>query len=142
MVVNYMFDGGFWRRFIYFSADQEEVYEIVGSLGGRLLVRRVDGSTATTPIPSQHMPEDDLKPVRVDHVGIEMPDPSQKNLQALALKGWLDYSAQMQLILDHPMPSWNELPDEIKDVWYRVARGQHAVLTLLGGGTVEEIDAE
>ena len=83
-----------------------------------------------------------LRPVRIDHRGALIPPPSRQVLTALALKGWMDYSAQMQMILDHPMPLWDELPEHIQDVWYRVARGQHAVMSLLGGSKVSQIDAE
>tara|TARA_R110000824_G_scaffold391829_2_gene589891 strand:+ start:184 stop:462 length:279 start_codon:yes stop_codon:yes gene_type:complete len=86
--------------------------------------------------------EDDLKPVRINWEGVELPPPNKKTLEAMALKAWLDYSAQMALLLDHEMPSWNDLPQSLRDVWVRIARGQHVVLSLLGGGKVEEIDAK
>jgi hypothetical protein len=85
---------------------------------------------------------DDIKPVRIDHKGIEIPDPTPKLLNAMALKAWLDYSANMEQVLDHTLPTWDELPLNLKDVWYRIARGQHAILSLLAGGTVSVIDAE
>tara|TARA_R110000824_G_scaffold133430_3_gene296209 strand:+ start:4859 stop:5131 length:273 start_codon:yes stop_codon:yes gene_type:complete len=84
--------------------------------------------------------ENDLKPVRINYTGVKMPPPNKKTLEAMALKAWLDYSAQMGLLLDHDMPAWDDLPDNLKDVWVRIARGQHVVLSLLGGGKVEVID--
>ena len=84
--------------------------------------------------------EDDLKPVRINYDGVMLPPPNKKTLEALALKAWLDYSAQMGLLLDHEMPTWDELPDNLQDVWVRIARGQHVLLSLLGGGKVEVID--
>ena len=84
--------------------------------------------------------EDDLKPVRINYDGVMLPPPNKKTLEAMALKAWLDYSAQMALLLDHEMPTWDDLPDNLQDVWVRIARGQHVVLSLLGGGKVEVID--
>ena len=86
--------------------------------------------------------EDDLKPVRINYDGVTLPPPNKKTLEAMALKAWLDYSAQMALLLDHEMPDWADLPDSLRDVWVRIARGQHVVLSLLGGGKVENIDAK
>ena len=84
--------------------------------------------------------EDDLKPVRINWKGVKLPPPNKKTLEAMALKAWLDYSAQMARLLDQDMPDWSDLPDSLRDVWVRVARGQHVVLSLLGGGKVEELD--
>ena len=84
--------------------------------------------------------EDDLKPVRINYHGVMLPPPNKKTLVAMALKAWLDYSAQMSLLLDHELPTWDDLPDNLRDVWIRIARGQHVVLSLLGGGKVEVID--
>ena len=84
--------------------------------------------------------ENDLKPVRINYKGVELIPPNKKTLEAMALKAWLDYSAQMGLLLDHDMPQWDDLPDNLKDVWVRIARGQHVVLSLLGGGKVEVIE--
>jgi len=84
--------------------------------------------------------EDDLKPVRINYDGVTLPPPNKKTLEAMAVKAWLDYSAQMALLLDHEMPTWDELPANLQDVWVRIARGQHVVLSLLGGGKVEVID--
>ena len=84
--------------------------------------------------------ENDLKPVRINYTGVKLPPPNKKTFEAMALKAWIDYSAQMGLLLDHDMPQWDDLPDNLKDVWVRIARGQHVVLSLLGGGKVEVID--
>ena len=84
--------------------------------------------------------EDDLKPVRINYHGVTLPPPNKKTLEALALKAWLDYSDQMGLLLDHELPTWDELPANLQDVWVRIARGQHVVMSLLGGGKVEVID--
>jgi hypothetical protein len=97
--------------------------------------------SAASPV-TLSMPDKDIKPVRIDHKGIEIPDPTPKLLNAMALKGWLDYSANMEQVLDHQLPAWDDLPIELKDVWYRIARGQHAILSLLAGSSVSVIDAD
>lgn len=88
------------------------------------------------------MPDKDIKPVRIHHKGTEVKPPTRKILTAMALKGWLDYSANMSQVLDHELPTWDELPIELRDVWYRIARGQYAVLLLLSGCEVTVIDAD
>lgn len=85
---------------------------------------------------------DDIKAVRINHKGIKIPDPTPKLLNAMALKGWLDYSANMSQVLEHELPAWDELPTELKDVWYRIARGQHGILSFMAGSSVSVIDAD
>ena len=113
--------------------------------GDRLRVWRIpipvaEGSPRQIEATPKMSTENDLKPVRINYTGVKMPPPNKKTLEAMALKAWLDYSAQMGLLLDHDMPAWDSLPDNLKDVWVRIARGQHVVLSLLGGGKVEMID--
>ena len=48
----------------------------------------------------------------------------------------------MSQVLEHELPSWDMLPTELKDVWYRIARGQHAILSLMAGSSVSVIDAD
>ena len=89
------------------------------------------------------MTDEAKKPIRVNHNDAHIPPPSEKNIHALALKAWIDYSGQMSRVLQHEMPTWEELPDSLQQVWINIARGQHVVMTLLGGGKIEEIgDAE
>ena len=131
---------GRWIRvwYIPIPVGEEQTKQIIGGWGE--MVERI---TKSMPSPSTEiMDEEELKPVSIDYRGVEIPAPTKKLLTALALKAWIDYSAQMELHLDHTMPAWDQLPDKLKDVWYQIARGQHGVMTLMGGGKIRVIDAE
>jgi len=82
----------------------------------------------------------DDKPIRINHIDAHVPPPSKRNIESLALKGWTDYSTQMSHIVDHDMPAWDDLPDNLRRVWINIAIGQHVVMTLLGGGKIETIE--
>ena len=86
---------------------------------------------------------DTPKPFRI--IGYEnstVPEPSGRLYSALAWQAWNDYKAGMEPQIDHPMPTWDELPDRLRSVWISVARGQHGVIALHGGGKVKYLDAE
>ena len=119
---------------------EEQNGQIIGGWGE--MVERTTKSMPSLTTYATTMSEEEIKPVSIDYRGVQIPAPTKKLLTALALKAWIDYSAQMELHLDHPMPQWDHLPDKLKDVWYQIARGQHGVMTLMGGGDVREIDAE
>ena len=126
------------------TLDHGQAGQVIG--GARVQSRQakaLDGSgLAARASTSSMTDEHELKAVRLNHHGIQIPDPTPENIEALALRGWMTYAAAMRDYVGHDMPTWDELPDRLKDVWHRVARDQHAVITLLGGGTIETIDAE
>ena len=123
--------------------DHDQTGQIIRECWGRTdehALSRSDQSPSKPPSPSM---TDEPKPIRVNHLDAHIPAPSEKNIESLAMKGWIDYSGQMSRIVDHDMPSWDELDDRLRQVWINVARGQHVVMTLLGGGKIETIeDAE
>ena len=109
------------------------------------MVERRVSKSAPSPSPRvfTYMPQDEDKPKAFRIVGYEdsrVPQPSEYLYNALALRGWNDYREQMEMIIDHKLPTWDELPEHLKGVWLGVAHGQHGVLAWLGGGTIEEID--
>ena len=103
-----------------------------------MVVRLVDGSM-TSPAPSKHEERMKIPAVRINHKNAHIPDPTYETLEALALKGWIDYSGGMQPLVGHEMPSWDDLPEKLREVWIGVAKGQHVVMSLIGGATIEEI---
>ena len=103
-----------------------------------MVVRLVDGSMPS-PAPSKHEERMKIPAVRINHKNAHIPDPTNETLEALALKGWIDYSGGMQPLVGHEMPSWDDLPEKLREVWIGVAKGQHVVMSLIGGATIEEI---
>ena len=69
-----------------------------------------------------------------------VPEPSSRLYNALAWQAWNDYKAQMEIQVDHKMPTWDELPDNLRAVWISVAHGQHGVLALHAGCKVKYLD--
>tara|TARA_R100000664_G_scaffold19968_1_gene29171 strand:+ start:627 stop:959 length:333 start_codon:yes stop_codon:yes gene_type:complete len=106
---------------------------------GEMAECRIDGSEPSLTITNAM---EELPPIRINHNNAHIPDPTEKNIEALALKAWIDYSGSMQPIVEHEMPSWDDLPDKLKDVWRAVAKGQHVCMSLIGGAEIEQIDAE
>ena len=76
----------------------------------------------------------------VGYSGARVPEPSSRLYNALAWQAWNDYKAGMEIQVDHKMPTWDELPDNLRAVWISVAHGQHGVLALHGGGKVKYLD--
>ena len=129
-----------WCGDVFQELGDEQIWEMreYGEWGV-MVVRLVDGGM---PSPTTTNEEDDMEipAVRINHNNAHMPDPTDQTIEALALKGWIDYSGGMQPLVGHEMPQWDDLPDEIKQVWMGVAKGQHVVMSLIGGATIEEID--
>jgi len=71
-----------------------------------------------------------------------LPEPSEQLYNALAMRGWTDYRRQMMPLVDHEMPEWDDLPLHLQVVWLGIAHGQLGIIALLGGGTLELIDAD
>ena len=118
----------------------DETREMIEDWGWEVMVvRRVDGSM---PSPTSNQPEERMKipPVRINHKKGHIPDPTHELFEELALKGWLDYSAQMSEIVDHDMPEWDDLSSELKEVWVNIARGQFTVMSLIGEAKIETIE--
>lgn len=123
--------------------DHAETREVDRGCWGRTDEHALSRSGQSPSEPLSPSMTDELKPIRVNHLDAHIPAPSAKNIESLAMKGWIDYSGQMSRIVDHDMPTWDELDDKLRKVWINVARGQHVVMTLLGGGKIETIeDAE
>ena len=110
----------------------------MGDYWGEVAARRVDGSEPS-PNPNRNM--DKLPPVRINHKNAHIPDPTEKNIEALAVKAWIDYKGGMEKHIGHSMPEWDDLEPRFKSVWLGVGKGQLVVMTLLGGGSIEKIDA-
>ena len=130
-----------WRGRVFLSLAQEQDGEIIGSWGE--MVERIIKSMPSPSTDRTSMTEEEPKAFRI--VGYEnatVPQPSAYLYNALALRGWNDYREQMEEHVGHDMPTWDELPNHLKAVWIGIARGQHGVMAWLGGGTIEEIDAD
>jgi hypothetical protein len=131
----------FWCWDVLQRLDHEQT-EMMGECWGVMVERRVDGSMPSPSITSSQE-NMEIPAVRVNHNNARMPDPTKENLEALALKAWIDYAGGMQPIVEHEMPQWDDLSDELKQVWLAVAKGQHVVMSLIGGASIEKIeDAE
>jgi|TARA_Y100000034_G_scaffold117807_1_gene157727 hypothetical protein len=78
----------------------------------------------------------------VNYSDARVPHPSTRLYETMALKAWHDYKDHMEIHVGHQMPEWDELPDKLKGVWIAIARGQHGVITLVGGGKTKQIDAK
>jgi hypothetical protein len=130
----------FWCWDVLQELGHEQIEEVIEYGGwGVMVVRRFDGGM---PSPTTDTTKDNMKipAVRINHKNAHMPDPTDETIESLALKGWIDYSGGMQPLVGHEMPQWDNLPDEIKQVWLGVAKGQHVVMSLIGGATVEQIE--
>lgn len=104
--------------------------------------RRVKKSAPSPRLVTFSMTENEPKGFRVvGYSKATVPLPSKKLYNALALKAWHDYKERMEMHIGHKMPEWDELPPHLKSVWIAVARGQHGVIAVYGGGRIEEIDA-
>ena len=143
MVVSFVCSNGILTWTIVQVVDHAETWEVNRGSWGRTDEHALSRSDQSPSVPLSPSMTDELKPIRVNHLDAHIPAPSEKNIESLAMKGWIDYSGQMSRIVDHDMPSWDELDSRLKKVWINVARGQHVVMTLLGGGKIETIeDAE
>ena len=127
-----------WRGYVDEGFHHGQTWTIVGDYWGEVAARRVDGSEPS-PNPNRNM--DKLPPVRINHKNAHIPDPTEKNIEALAVKAWIDYKGGMERHIGHSMPEWDDLEPRFKRVWLDVGKGQIVVMTLLGGGSIEKIDA-
>ena len=127
------------ERYVLQVMDNGKVGTINGDMWGEMVACRVDEGGPSLTITNAM---EELPPIRINHNNAHIPDPTEKNLEALALKAWIDYSGSMQPIVEHEMPSWDDLSDKLKDVWRAVAKGQHVCMSLIGGAEIEQIDAE
>ena len=117
--------------------DNGEVKEIAGM--GEVVACRVDEGELS---PTSLSIMEELPPIRINHHNARIPDPTENNIEALALKAWIDYSGNMQSIVGHDMPCWDDLDEKLKDVWRAVGKGQHVCMSLIGGAEIEPIDAD
>jgi len=129
-------------RYIYISLAQRQNGEITGGWGE--MVERILTKSASSPsIGTRSMTEQEPKGYKIVGYGkATIPRPSKRLYDALALKGWTDYKDRMEIYVGHEMPEWDELPKQLRAVWYAIARGQHGVLTVYGGGKIRVIDAK
>ena len=114
-----------------------------GRTGARAFSRGDSSPYITLVLITSSMPDDLPKAYKI--VGYEdsqIPEPSEYLYNVMALRGWNDYREQMEEYVGHEMPTWDELPEHLKVVWMGIAHGQHGVLAWLGGGTIEEINAD
>ena len=116
-----------------------QTWAIMGEHWGEVAVRQVDGGKPS-PNPNRNM--DKLPPVRINHKNARITDPSKNIIEALAVKAWIDYKGGMEKHIGHSMPEWDDLEPRFKNVWLDVGKGQIVVMTLLGGGSIEKIDAK
>jgi hypothetical protein len=110
---------------------------------GEMVERRVMKSAPSPCAGTYSMTEQDPKAYKISGYGeARVPRPSRKLYESMALKAWHDYKERMEMHVGHEMPEWDELADQLKEVWISVARGQHGVIAVYGGGKIERIDAK
>mgnify|MGYP003149119891 CR=1 FL=1 len=76
---------------------------------------------------------------RINHEGAHIPPPTERLVRGMALASWASYSSSMELLLDHEMPTWDNLPDPVREIWLAAAKAAYACVALYGGGTVEDV---
>ena len=129
-------------RYLYLSVAQEQIGEIIGGWG-EMVERHILKSASSPSTGTYSMTEQEPKGFKIVGYGkATVPPPSKRLYNALALKAWTDYKDRMEIYVGHQMPDWDELPDHLISVWIAVARGQHGVLAVYGGGKIEQIDAK
>ena len=77
---------------------------------------------------------------RINHKGATIPPPSEGLIRGMAIASWSAYKSTMELILDHEMPDWDELPEPIQDVWQSTAKAAYACVAMYGGAKLEKLD--
>jgi hypothetical protein len=128
--------------YIYIPLAQAKNDEIIWGMG-EMVERRVMKSAPSPCAGTYSMTEQDPKAYKISGYGeARVPRPSRKLYESMALKAWHDYKERMEMHVGHEMPEWDELADQLKEVWISVARGQHGVIAVYGGGKIERIDAK
>lgn len=129
-------------RYIYLSLVEESTWQIIGGWG-EMVERRVMKSAPSPTTETYSMTEQEPKGFKIAGYGeARVPRPSKKLYESMALKAWHDYKERMEMHVGHEMPDWDEMPDHLKEVWIAVARGQHGILVVYGGGRIENINAK
>ena len=80
--------------------------------------------------------------VRIDHTKACIPPPTEELIQELAVGIHLAVQGRAALTLEitqDKMKSWNELSTDTQDMWIQGARIADGIVSIHGGGTVEEI---
>ena len=133
---------GYCRRHVVESMDHEQNTIIIWGRWGRTGARAFSRGDQSPNTRSPSMTDERLAFKIINYSDARVPEPSPKLYETMALKAWVDYKDHMELHVGHEMPDWDELPSKLKGVWIAIARGQHGVITLLGGGKTERIDAK
>ena len=76
---------------------------------------------------------------RVNHTGAHIPPPTPNLVRGMALASWAAYSSSMELLLDHEMPDWDELPLQVQEIWLASAKAAYACIALYGGARLEDL---
>jgi hypothetical protein len=75
--------------------------------------------------------------IRIDHIGATIPVPSKQLLEEMARGIHLAVAGSAAVGMNEgidSMPTWHNLPDNVKQYWLEGARCAYAVIALHGGG--------
>ena len=86
--------------------------------------------------------EHSRKASRVSCKGATLPAPSEALLEDMAKGIYIGTSTNATITMSsHTAPEWEELREEVRDMWRAGARSAYAIVAVTGGSSPEEINA-
>ena len=80
--------------------------------------------------------------VKVDHTDATIPKPTAQLLNEMAVGIHLSVAGRAAVDRnedDDAFPSWDRLPDNVKDYWIEGARCAYAIVAIHGGATTQQL---
>jgi len=80
--------------------------------------------------------------VKVDHTDAIIPQPTAQLLNEMAVGIHLSVAGRAAVDRnedDDAFPSWDKLPDNVKDYWIEGARCAYAIVAIHGGATTQQL---
>ena len=80
--------------------------------------------------------------VKVDHTDATIPQPTAQLLNEMAVGIHLSVAGRAAVDRnedDDACPSWDRLPDNVKDYWIEGARCAYAIVAIHGGATTQQL---